>query len=140
MDLDTIKKYLKLMKDYELSEFSYKSKEGKVTFKKELSTPIISSNNLQELNNASSQDSGTVSKSDKVFLSPLVGIFYQSPSPNDPAFVKIGQKVSKESILCIIESMKVMNEILADFEGEITEILVKDAESIEFNQPLFKYK
>jgi acetyl-CoA carboxylase biotin carboxyl carrier protein len=76
----------------------------------------------------------------KSFSSPMVGTFYRRPSPEDPEFVKVGGVVKKGDVLCIIEAMKVMNEIQADFSGEIVEALVEDGVSVEFGQPLFKIR
>lgn len=70
--------------------------------------------------------------------SPLVGVFYATPSPDSPPFVKIGQKVRKGDVLCIIEAMKQMNEINAEVDGEIADICVKNGDIIEYNQILFK--
>ena len=70
--------------------------------------------------------------------SPMVGTFYIKPSPNAKPYVEVGKKVKKGDILCIIEAMKLMNEIEAEYDGEIKEILVKDGDSIEYGKPLFK--
>ncbi|MGL4850271.1 MAG: acetyl-CoA carboxylase biotin carboxyl carrier protein [Clostridium sp.] len=75
-----------------------------------------------------------------VIKSPMVGTFYSSPSPDSDKFVSLGKKVSKGDVLCIIEAMKLMNEIESDFNGEIVEILVKDGDMIEYGTPLFKIK
>lgn len=75
-----------------------------------------------------------------IFKSPMVGTFYRKPSPDDPSFVSIGDKISSSTVLCIIEAMKVMNEIQSDKDGEIIEILVEDSVSVEFGQPLFKIR
>jgi acetyl-CoA carboxylase biotin carboxyl carrier protein len=72
--------------------------------------------------------------------SPMVGTFYQSPSPDTDAYVKAGSKVSKDSIVCIVEAMKLFNEIEAEINGEIVEILVKDGQLVEYGQPLFLVK
>ena len=72
-----------------------------------------------------------------VVKSPMVGTFYAKPSPDCEAFVTVGQKVKKGDVLCIIEAMKLMNEIEAEFDGEIKEILVKDEETVEYGKPLF---
>ena len=69
--------------------------------------------------------------------SPMVGSFYASPAPGSPAFVSVGQAVSPGDVLCIIEAMKMMNQIEADKAGVIGSILVEDGEPIEFDQPLF---
>ncbi|KMY50755.1 acetyl-CoA carboxylase biotin carboxyl carrier protein [Peribacillus loiseleuriae] len=72
--------------------------------------------------------------------SPMVGTFYASPSPEEGPYVKIGSKVGKDSIVCIVEAMKLFNEIEAEVNGEITEILVQDGQLVEYGQPLFLVK
>ena len=72
--------------------------------------------------------------------SPMVGTFYASPSPDADAYVKAGSKVSKDSIVCIVEAMKLFNEIEAEVNGEIVEILVKNGQLVEYGQPLFLVK
>ena len=72
--------------------------------------------------------------------SPMVGTFYESPSPDADAYVKVGSKVTKDSIVCIVEAMKLFNEIEAEVDGEIVEVLVKDGQLVEFGQPLFLVK
>ena len=73
-------------------------------------------------------------------VSPMVGTFYQAPDPDSPAFVKVGDQVGEESVVCIVEAMKLFNEIEAEVTGEIVEILVKDGELVEYGQPLFLVK
>lgn len=73
----------------------------------------------------------------KTVLSPMVGTFYRSPSPESPSFVKEGDVVNEETVLCIIEAMKLMNEIKAEARGKIIKILVENGMPVEFNQPLF---
>ena len=73
----------------------------------------------------------------KTINSPMVGTFYSSPSPEKPAFVTVGQEVKIGQVLCIIEAMKLMNQIEADKAGVVKEILVKDGSPVEFSQPLF---
>ncbi|QDU82707.1 Acetyl-CoA biotin carboxyl carrier [Polystyrenella longa] len=73
-------------------------------------------------------------------VSPTVGTFYESPSPDDPAFVKVGSKVSADTTVCLIEAMKVFNQIQAEVSGTIVEVLVKSGDAIDFGQPLFKVK
>lgn len=77
-------------------------------------------------------------KDGNVVVSPMVGTFYESPSPKKPAFIKLGDKVKKGDILCVIEAMKIMNEIVSQYDGEIAEIFVKNEEMVEYNQPLFR--
>jgi acetyl-CoA carboxylase biotin carboxyl carrier protein len=73
-----------------------------------------------------------------VVTSPFVGTFYRKPNPDSPAYVSLGDKVDKGAVLCIVEAMKLMNEIEADVAGTITGILVEDGVSVEYGQPLFK--
>ncbi|HFJ9438291.1 MULTISPECIES: acetyl-CoA carboxylase biotin carboxyl carrier protein [Bacillus] len=72
--------------------------------------------------------------------SPMVGTFYSSSSPDTPAYVSVGDRVSKDSIVCIVEAMKLFNEIDADVDGEIVEILVNNGQLVEYGQPLFLVK
>ncbi|MEO8513675.1 MAG: acetyl-CoA carboxylase biotin carboxyl carrier protein [Ignavibacteria bacterium] len=69
--------------------------------------------------------------------SPIVGTFYRAPSPNADPYVAVGQQVTKGNILCIIEAMKLMNEIECEYEGKVTKILVENAQPVEYNQVLF---
>jgi acetyl-CoA carboxylase biotin carboxyl carrier protein len=70
--------------------------------------------------------------------SPMVGTFYRSPSPNDPSFVQVGDKVEKNTVVCIIEAMKVMNEVKADVSGTVAECLIEDRHPVEFGTKLFR--
>lgn len=72
--------------------------------------------------------------------SPTVGTFYSSPTPEEPPFVQVGAKVSSETIVCLIEAMKVFNQIPAEVSGTISAVLVKNGDAVEFGQPLFRVK
>lgn len=72
--------------------------------------------------------------------SPMVGTFYSSPSPDSAAFVDVGSKVKADTVVCIIEAMKVMNEIQSEIGGTITEMLVENGDAVEYGQPLYKVK
>ncbi len=76
----------------------------------------------------------------ELITSPMVGTFYQAPSPDSPPYVKVGDKVKKGQTLCIIEAMKIMNELEAEFDCEILEVLVEDGQPVEFDTPLFRVK
>ncbi len=76
----------------------------------------------------------------KEIKSPMVGTFYRSPSPEAPSYIEIGQAVTEETVVCIIEAMKVMNEIKAEVRGVVTEILSENAKPVEFGKPLFRVK
>ncbi len=93
-----------------------------------VATPVTSSPVLVE---------SSVAKSGDAILSPMVGTFYSSPSPESPAFVKVGDTVKKGQTLCILEAMKIMNEVEAEFDCKILEILVKDGSPVEYDMPIF---
>ncbi|CAB1255001.1 acetyl-CoA carboxylase biotin carboxyl carrier protein [Clostridium sp. MT-14] len=76
----------------------------------------------------------------KEVTSPIVGTFYSSPDPEKPAFVNVGSKVKKGDTLCVIEAMKLMNDIQSEIDGEVVEILAKNEQMVEYGQPLFKIK
>ncbi|MGF2088549.1 acetyl-CoA carboxylase biotin carboxyl carrier protein [Enterococcus casseliflavus] len=76
----------------------------------------------------------------KEVVSPLVGVVYLKPSPDKDNFKQIGDHVKKSDILCIVEAMKVMNEIVSDVDGELVEVLVESEQIVEYNQPLFRVK
>lgn len=90
--------------------------------KAEAATPKVEDSNLHKI------------------VSPMVGTFYAAPSPDAPPYVKAGDKVKAESIVCIVEAMKLMNELEAEVEGEIVEVLVENGQLVEYGQPLFHVK
>ena len=95
----------------------------------------------EEMNKTESKVSSVDSPSSSIaneILSPMPGTFYAAPSPDADAFIKKGAQVKKGDTLCIIEAMKIMNEIEAEHSGVISEILIKNGEPVEYNQPLFK--
>ena len=73
-----------------------------------------------------------------IVKSPMIGTFYMKPSPDSDPYVEIGSTVKKGTVLCIIEAMKLMNEIESEYEGKITEIFVKDGEAVDYGKPLFR--
>ena len=81
---------------------------------------------------SSNEDTG------KIVKSPMVGTFYIKPNPSANPYVEVGKKVKKGDVLCIIEAMKLMNEIESEFDGEVAEIFIKDGEAVEYGKPLFK--
>ena len=105
----------------------------KITYAKEELTTEETQNDLPQENYKSSEDLYVVT-------APLIGTYYSSPNPNSPEYVKIGTKIKKGDTLCILEAMKLMNEIQSDVDGEIVEILVKNEDLVEYNQALFKVK
>lgn len=77
---------------------------------------------------------------DEYIVSPIVGVFYSAPAPDAPAYVRVGDKVRKGETVCILEAMKLMNEIQTDFDCEIEAVLVSNEQKVEYGQPLFRVK
>ena len=86
---------------------------------------------------APAADQLTVSDSQFLVTSPIVGTFYRAPSPESPPYVEVGSTVSKGAVLCIVEAMKIMNEIECEVTGKIFSVLVENAQPVEYGQPLF---
>ena len=151
MDLKVIKQVIDLMKRSELSEFELEeegfklrlsSKNGETATQIIQAAPAATPAAPAPAAAPAAAEAAAPAEEEGVSLvkSPMVGTFYRSPSPDSPAFVDVGTKISEDSVVCIIEAMKVMNEIQAETKGTITEILVENGDSIEFGQPLFKVK
>lgn len=156
-DLDTIEKLIKFMEEHGLSELSVK--QGDLEFRARRGPspaaysfapahPIVhgvpmdaASSGLQpaavESGKAPAAAGGKPEGNFKEICSPIVGTFYRKPNPNAPPYVELGDRVEKDTVVCIVEAMKVMNEIKADVKGTIKKLLVEDATPVEFGQPLF---
>ena len=76
----------------------------------------------------------------QIITSPMVGTFYSSDAPDKPAYVKVGDKINKGQVVCIVEAMKLMNEIESEFDGEVVEVCAKNEEMVEYGEILFKIK
>ena len=119
-------------------------KNANIMVQDESAPPIQSSNASTKDKNTpleESEVSETVppaSLEGEELLSPMPGTFYSAPTPDDPKFVNVGDKVNKGQTLCIIEAMKIMNEIESEFDGKIIDIGVNNGESVEYNQQLFQ--
>ena len=93
---------------------------------------------VQEVNNQETTESVNLENDNQAIVkSPIIGTFYRKPSPDKPSFVEVGQSIAKGDVLCVIEAMKLFNEIESDFTGKIVKILVDDQSPVEFDQPLF---
>jgi len=149
LDLKAIKQVVELMKRSELSEFEIEEEGFKLRLcRKNGDTQIVHAAPLATAPLVAPAPTGAPlaaaapveKKGISIVKSPMVGTFYTSASPESPAFAKIGTKVGADSIVCIIEAMKVMNEIQSELSGTITEVLIEDGEAVEYGQPLFKVK
>ncbi|MBC2267311.1 acetyl-CoA carboxylase biotin carboxyl carrier protein [Listeria sp. FSL L7-0083] len=154
LSIDEIKQLIELIDESTLDEFELETKDSKILLKKNKTVVAAA---VQEAPIAATQTpaqaapvaqavapqaeaSAAEDASLEVITSPMVGTFYASASPEDANFVSVGSKVSAQSVVCIVEAMKLFNEITADIDGEIAEILVSSGELVEFGQPLFKVR
>lgn len=149
MEYDKVKQLIEDMGNSKLTALDIEFPDGtKISMKKEQrdllnakTSEITSTNDVKnveikvtEIQNEEENVDGNIVKS------PMVGTFYAKSSPNSAPYVTIGQNVKKGDILCIVEAMKLMNEIESEFDGKIKEILVKDGEPVEYGMPLFIIK
>ncbi len=144
MNVDKIKKLIDLMNANNLTELEIDEDGVRVRLQKGqpkangvvVTTATVPATPAQEPaapETAEEADPGT-----DAIKAPMVGTFYRAPGPDEPAFVEVGDKVTADSVVCIIEAMKVMNEIKAGTEGVVAEILVENGSPIEFGQLLFR--
>jgi acetyl-CoA carboxylase biotin carboxyl carrier protein len=145
MDLQEVLKLLELMEEHGLDEVEVEQGGKRIRLKK--SCPVIAPAPVivqapppaaASAHPAPAQAAPPAEDKDLArIVSPMVGTFYRAPSPDAESFVNAGDAVHAEQVVCIIEAMKVMNEIKAEMEGEIVEVLVDNGESVEYGQPLF---
>ncbi|MCI0498895.1 MAG: acetyl-CoA carboxylase biotin carboxyl carrier protein [Planctomycetales bacterium] len=146
IDLKKVKELIDLMKENELVELEIADGDSKVHLKRPgADMPIMHAAPMHPLMPAASAASPAApSPAEDASLikitSPIVGTFYQAPSPDSEPFVRVGGKVHADTVVCIIEAMKVMNEIKAETGGTIVEVCCKDGEAVEYGQVLFKVR
>ena len=156
MDLKEIKAIIDLMKKNDLAVFKLKREGFKLELEvnrpspptvalayPQIAAPPVHSTAPGVASagpSASGQAAGQTTESSKEIVSPMVGTFYRAPSPDSAPFVEVGQEVTEDSVVCIIEAMKVMNEIKAEVSGSILEILVENGTPVQFGQSLFRVK
>lgn len=146
MKLDEIEKLILLMQKHDLSELQLKEEGWEFLARRGekagpapliVSAPGVSSMSLPVAVPAPAAPAAEPSKPAKEITSPIVGTFYRAPSPDQPAYKEIGDHVKPDDVVCIVEAMKVMNEIKAGVSGTIKKALVENASAVEFGQPLF---
>lgn len=141
MEYDKIKQLMEDMSNSKLSAIEIDFPDGtKVSMKKELLNNTITANIPTEKIENTNKTEVIEEKERKgnIVKSPMVGTFYLKPSPTSTPYVEIGKTVKKNDTLCIIEAMKLMNEIESEYDGKITEIYVKDGEPVEYGTELFR--
>lgn len=144
MKLENVKQIIDLAKNEGVSELKYEDKEFKVSINFNVQVSQVSAPSMPMPNMSQQVGGGATEASNQehyhLVTSPFVGTFYTSPAPGKPNFVKVGDKVSKGQTLCILEAMKIMNEIESDISGEIVEISIDNESLVEYGQTLFKIK
>jgi len=150
LDIKEIKQIVELMKRSGLTEFELEQKDLKLricrksdevqTVYQTLTPPPFAPAPVAASSAPAAPAPPAAAETDpaKLIKSPMVGTFYTAPSPESPDFVKPGDAVTADTVVCIVEAMKVMNEIKAEVAGRIAEILVENGESVEYGQPLFR--
>lgn len=145
MEYEKIKQLMNDMGNSKLTEINIDFPDGtKISMKKE-NVGVISNRSQEKVVETNIQNEEMVIQDEKeesgnIVKSPMVGTFYIKPSPTAEAYVEVGKEVKKGDVLCIIEAMKLMNEIESEYAGTVIEILVKDGETVEYGTPLFKIR
>lgn len=144
MDLEKIEGLVKIIEESSLNEFTYKDKDVKITMSKLDHPPVVAAGvpvaaPAEAVN--TTVETAAEEEDDTLFItSPIVGTFYSAAAPDVPAFVKVGDQVKAGQTVCILEAMKLMNEIQSDYDCEIEAVLVSNEQKVEYGQPLFRVK
>ncbi len=143
LPLDDVGRLVELLAESGVGEIRVRQGELEITVKARTESPAVSQTAPQaegtlepEADGSAERDSGGL----HVVRSPVVGTFYRTPAPGEKPYVEVGDHVKVEQTLCIVEAMKLMNEIPADVSGEVVEILVENAKGVEYDQPLFRIR
>lgn len=164
LKVQELREIIRLIDDSSINEFTYETNGTKVKIKKDQHKPmkpiteqIVETQTVSQpsvakveeetetaIENTAKVEQSTEKSTNKEYdheiISPMVGTFYQAPSPESEPYVKVGSEVNEKTIVCIVEAMKLFNEIEAEVNGTIVEILVEDGELVEYGQPLFRVK
>ena len=154
MDLKDIKAIIDLMKKNSITEFELERQDSKIRLKRGLNgggsasqsedyvpaIPVPVQPAVAASSSATVATPPPVATGEVDIKSPMIGTFYRAPSPEAGNYVEVGASVTTETVVCIIEAMKVMNEIKAEVKGVVTQVLVENGKPVEFGQPLFKVR
>jgi acetyl-CoA carboxylase biotin carboxyl carrier protein len=146
MNIGFIKKLINVLEESKLEEIELQRFWTRVRISKNKSPkespPKVSVTNLKTKETQDLSPAGEATEEDNLHIirSPMVGTFYRAPTPDAPPYIDIGDKIKKGDVVCIIEAMKIMNEIESDVKGEIVEVLIGNEGPVEYNQPLFKVR
>ncbi len=164
MNINEVKELIELINNSELSYFEFKTEDYLLKMDKSLTRNVVEEvreeikhnikgkdlNKANEIKDDIKTEENKIKSEEKIDIiedvegiivkAPMVGTFYSAPSPDSDNFISLGDKVNKGDTLCIIEAMKLMNEIESDFNGKVVEILAEDGDMVEYGTPLFKIK
>jgi acetyl-CoA carboxylase biotin carboxyl carrier protein len=146
LELKDIKAIIDLMKKNDLAVFKLEKEGIKIELEAHRPVPLVAPQPAVQpiAVTGPAHGSSTMAADQKTtfkeVVSPMVGTFYRAPSPDSAPYVQEGQNITKETVVCIIEAMKVMNEIKAEVEGVVAEVLVENGTPVQFGQPLFRVK
>ena len=152
MDTSRIEDLIRLMDEHGLAELEIESEGFKVKLKKagngtevvHVATPAMVAQTVQSAGATAAAPAGPAAEAEpgpdaaEVIRSPMVGTFYRAPSPDEPNFVEAGDPVDEDTVVCVVEAMKVMNEVRAEVVGTIAKVLAENGKPVEFGQPLFE--
>ena len=148
MNVEEIKELMTLFNDSNMTEFHLSNEEFEVQFSKREEYPQVVSNAVANVASpvveaapvaapsAEAQEAPQVATDAKYITSPIVGVVYLQSSPDADPFVQVGKQITSNDTVCIIEAMKIMNEIKSDFNGEVVEVLVENGQMVDFGQKL----
>ena len=144
-DVDRIRKLIELMKEHDLSEIDLRQSQQRIRLARGGQVVPVTMAAAPAIASAAATPHSAAPPAEPIdgphiaiIKSPMVGTFYLRPNPNSKNFVEVGSEVSQDSVVCIIEAMKVFNEIPAEMRGKIVSVLVKNEETVDFGKPLFK--
>lgn len=153
MDIKDLKSLVKLITDTDITEFEMQNGEDRIAIRRgqpqgavqvvtaapvvAASAPVVQPAAVEAQAPVAAASEGAISEKHEKIASPMVGTFYRAPSPDSPNYVEVGQVVEKGQSLCIVEAMKLMNEIEAEFKCRIIEILKENTHPVEYGEPLF---
>ena len=155
MDIKEIREILKLLERYEVRDFTLQRGDNRirirwgrgveepletpyrlVQMKESMPLPSVQQTAVS-VSESMAEDQLTVGEKQFLVTSPIVGTFYRAPSPESPSYVEVGSQIGKGAVLCIVEAMKIMNEIECEVSGKVSAILAENAQPVEYGQPLF---
>jgi acetyl-CoA carboxylase biotin carboxyl carrier protein len=148
MEYEKIKQLMDDMGNSKLTSLDIEFPDGiKIKMEKNNGKQVVVTNLEEQIvkeefhsnsSNISKDEQKEITEEGNIVKSPMIGTFYMKPSPDSNPYVEVGSIVKKGTVLCIIEAMKLMNEIESEYEGKIVEILVKDGETVDYGKPLFR--